>query len=161
MKKLFISFLAIILVLPCAIVFSGCEKSKENNDIDFWDGTTTAINKTENDIIEIDSAEELAGLAKEVNNGNSFDNVLFKLTTDIDLSNREWTPIGYGSYSNGTGVVTGYAFSGIFDGQNRTISGFNFSKKDLTKLNKLSNSFLLCSINVASIIIFFNSSIKQ
>ena len=125
MKKLFISFLAIILVLPCAIVFSGCEKKKENNSIDFWDGTTTAINKTENDIIEIDSAEDLAGLAKEVNNGNSFDNILFKLTIDIDLSNREWTPIGYCANS-----WQGKSFNGIFDGQEHVIYNLKISKKE-------------------------------
>ena len=40
----------------------------------------------------------------------------YKLTTDIDLSGHDWTPIG--NY-NGT---TGYKFTGVFDGDNHTIN---------------------------------------
>ncbi len=45
--------------------------------------------------IEIASAEQLAHLAKQVNAGKNFAGKYFKLTADINLSGREWTPIGW------------------------------------------------------------------
>ena len=60
----------------------------------------------------INSAEGLAGLAKLVNGGNSFSKKTIKLTGDIDLAGKEWTPIGMSKKS----------FNGIFDGNGKTIS---------------------------------------
>ena len=68
----------------------------------------------------IDSADKLTALRNEVNGGEAFAGVYFKLTSDITLSG-EWTAIGNGS-RNGTGY-TGNAFKGVFDGDNNTISG--------------------------------------
>lgn len=60
----------------------------------------------------IDSAEELAGLAKLVNEGKSFSGKTIKLDADISLGGKEWTPIGMSKKS----------FNGIFDGNEKTIS---------------------------------------
>ena len=61
----------------------------------------------------ISDAGELAELAKLVNSGNDQKGNTFVLTQDIDLTGRNWTPIGkYGS-----------PFKGTFDGQEHTISG--------------------------------------
>ncbi len=61
---------------------------------------------------EIYTAEQLAGLAELVNVGNSFNGKTIKLTKDIDLNNKLWTPIG----------KRGKEFKGIFDGTGKTIS---------------------------------------
>ncbi len=44
--------------------------------------------------IEISSAEQLAYLAKQVNAGKNYAGKHFRLTADINLIGREWTPIG-------------------------------------------------------------------
>ena len=65
----------------------------------------------------ISDAEDLAALAKKVNDGNSFEGFTVTLTADIDLSAHLWTPIGLCENDNPT------AFSGIFRGSMHTISG--------------------------------------
>ena len=62
--------------------------------------------------ININSAEELALFAKEVNNGNNYSGWTISLANDIDLSGKRWTPIGKSEKP----------FSGKFDGQSYTIS---------------------------------------
>lgn len=42
----------------------------------------------------LSSGEQLAGLASLVNDGNDFSQKTIQLGQDIDLDNREWTPIG-------------------------------------------------------------------
>ncbi len=60
----------------------------------------------------------LVGLAKLVNEGKDpFSKKTVTLGADIDLENKEWTPIG----------KSGSAFRGIFDGQNHTISNLKIS----------------------------------
>ena len=86
-----------------------------SNEPDVWDGTVaTSFNigsGTVNDPYLINSGAELAYLASRVNNGTNFAGQYFQLTRDIDLNNREWTPIGDATYS----------FAGIFNGSGRTI----------------------------------------
>ena len=72
----------------------------------------------------IDSADKLATLRDGVNGGEAYEGKYFKLTSDIAL-NGEWTAIGNGS-RNGTGY-TGNAFKGVFDGDNKTISGLTIT----------------------------------
>ncbi len=60
----------------------------------------------------IEDIEDFKTLAQEVNDGNSYYNKYIKLTSDIDLNNEEWTPIG-----NSTNK-----FKGCFDGNDKTIS---------------------------------------
>ncbi|MDR3001858.1 MAG: hypothetical protein LBU89_11410 [Fibromonadaceae bacterium] len=68
------------------------------------------------DVFEISNAEELKELATLVNRliPVTFAGKTIVLTNDIDLEERNWTPIG----SNSTN-----SFRGIFDGQGYTISG--------------------------------------
>ncbi|MGN0178335.1 MAG: dockerin type I domain-containing protein [Monoglobaceae bacterium] len=63
------------------------------------------------------TAEQLAGLAKLVNNGNNFSGKTIKLGNDIDLAGKNWTPIGTSSNS----------FNGIFDGGSYTISNLKIT----------------------------------
>ncbi len=97
-----------------------------------WDKTTNTSwydeNKTE---FEIRNASELAGLAKLVNEGKSFENKTVKLKYDIDLNNHNWTPIG----TNGKGIFDDMSkyFGGTFDGNNKTIYNLNITASHETK----------------------------
>lgn len=76
---------------------------------------------------EIATAEQLAKLARDVNNGNTpqaFLGKYFKLTADIDLSGGIWMPIGkYYNYGNGNG--NNRLFFGKFDGNGHVIKNMN------------------------------------
>lgn len=110
----------------------------DENGTDVWDGTavdTSWYAGHENETkFSIGTAAELAGLAALVNGTakdaegkpiaavNFYDETTktdktIKLTADIDLGDKEWTPIGNGNNS--------FAFFGTFDGDGYTISGLN------------------------------------
>lgn len=63
------------------------------------------------------NAEDLAVFASMVNSGVSFKGKTVKLGANIDLLDKEWTPIG-----TGFGGTDGKYFMGTFDGQNYTVS---------------------------------------
>jgi len=81
--------------------------------------------------IEIGTAEELRSFAQMVNSATSPQYWYARLTADIDLENKEWTPIGnntdlnYDSLSQSSVHCEGLAFRGIFDGKGHTIQGLN------------------------------------
>ena len=76
---------------------------------------------------EIATAEQLAKLARDVNNGNTFRGKYFKLTADIDLSGGIWMPIGkYYNYGN----VNNRLFFGKFDGNGHVIKNMHIQWKD-------------------------------
>ena len=84
---------------------------------DTWSGTadTTWYDASKNEF-EISTAAQLAGLAQLVNSGTeNFLDKIIKLTADIDLGGKTWTPIGNSSKAS-------FAFKGIFYGQGHTIS---------------------------------------
>ena len=103
----------------------GCKKWKQGDEHPVftmpavaWDGTSTETdwydaNKSE---FEISAAEQLAGLAQLVNSGTeNFLDKIIKLTADIDLGGKTWTPIG-------NSVNANFAFKGNFYGQGHIIS---------------------------------------
>lgn len=66
---------------------------------------------------EISSEEELAGLAKLVNDGTeSFAGKTVTVTADMDLADNDWTPIG------GWSATGALAFRGTFDGGGHSIT---------------------------------------
>lgn len=76
---------------------------------------------------EIAKAEQLAKLARDVNNGNTFRGKYFKLTADIDLSGGIWMPIGkYYNYGNGKNRL----FFGKFDGNGHVIKNMHIQWED-------------------------------
>ena len=79
---------------------------------------------------EIATAEQLAKLASDVNNGNTpqaFLGIYFKLTADIDLSGGIWMPIGkYYNYGNGKNRL----FFGKFDGNGHVIKNMHIQWED-------------------------------
>lgn len=76
---------------------------------------------------EIATAEQLAKLARDVNNGNTFRGKYFKLTADIDLSGGIWMPIG--KYYN-DGNVNNRLFFGKFDGNGHVIKNMHIQWED-------------------------------
>ena len=96
----------------------------ETDPVDTWDGQTTEAFATQdadgNDLgnsetrpILINNCAQLAYLAQQVNDVYTYENTYFKLTDDLNLADKKWTPIGemYG------------CFSGHFDGNNHEIFG--------------------------------------
>ena len=105
---------------------------------DTWDGTAdTSWYTGDSGINEytIESAEELAGLSKLINDLgtqtisedsdllDALNSKTFTLGCDIDLSGQNFVPIG--------GVDKGVAFEGVFDGGGHTIYGLSQNGWDL------------------------------
>ena len=92
----------------------------QNFEGDLWMGQTETPEKGEDGVYHISSPAHLAGLAKAVNDGQSFHGEVFALDNDIDLNNTPWTPIG----------KQGKPFQGSFDGKGHTISNVNVSSDE-------------------------------
>lgn len=97
---------------------------------DKWDGTadTSWYNDTDT-MFTLNTAEQLAGFAKLVDDGNTFEGKTIKLTTDVnlyaldaDVKRINFNPIGHSS--------NGKSFNGVFDGQGHTISNL-YEQNDL------------------------------
>ncbi len=83
------------------------------------------------DIIEMNSPEELKTFRDEVNSGNSYEGKVILLTNDINLLGEEWEPIGDYPVENTTpSDETNKPFKGIFDGRGHEIDGINISSID-------------------------------
>ena len=98
----------------------------ETDPVDTWDGQTATafatqdadgseLGKTEDKPILINNCAQLAYLAQQVNDGYSYENTYFRLTDDLNLADKRWTPIG---------KFEG-CFSGHFDGNNHDILRLN------------------------------------
>ncbi len=89
---------------------------------DTWDGSIATTfesgSGTAGDPYQITTGAQLAYLAKTVNDGNSYAGKYFILTDDIDLDNRQWTPIG-----RSLSESEQYLFQGSFDGGGYSITG--------------------------------------
>ena len=84
------------------------------------DASGAVLGGSESSPILIESAEQLAYLAQQVNNGNAYKGKYLKLADNIDiinLANKPWTPIG----NRNAG------FCGHFDGNGKRIYGLNVS----------------------------------
>ena len=88
---------------------------------DTWDGTVSSGFKygsgTSNEPYLISTGADLAYLASQVNNSNTYEGQYFRLIVNINLNGRNWTPIG--TYNN--------SFKGNFDGQGHIIRNGNIS----------------------------------
>ena len=71
-------------------------------------------------VFNIETKEQLAGLASLVNEGTSFVNTVIYLNADIDLAYAPWTPIGN----------LNFAFDGTFVGNDHKICNLNVSSVD-------------------------------
>ncbi len=101
-----------------------------------WDGSVAEMLSkgvgSEEDPFLIRCGSELAFVAHEVNRGVNFENIYFSLENDIDLSDMEWTPIGYYSADPELGDLV-YSFCGIFAGNDHKISNFHIETLEAAK----------------------------
>lgn len=131
-NKFLIIILALCLIIPCAAMFTGCKDKETKATIDAWDGTVAEVSAADNNnVIIIETAEELAGLAKSVNEGTDYDGITVKLVKDLDLQNKEWTPIGYGCMEE-ENPADEKAFRGTFDGGDHTIYNLKIDQSEGT-----------------------------
>ena len=107
------------------IVETNPEWERPNIELSVWDGSvdTTWYNDTDTEFTLTDS-QDLAGLAKLVDEGNTFEGKTVKLNIDMNLYkiNENGEPICFepiGSYRFDK------IFKGTFDGQGHTISNLN------------------------------------
>ena len=93
---------------------------------------------TEKNPYKIKVEEELRLLAEYVNSGKSritpggelkYNEAYYVLTSDINLSDKEWTPIG--DFSKSTDPEN--AFRGVFDGQTHIVKGMTITKPESYK----------------------------
>lgn len=121
MKKILTFMLGICLIVPCMFMFSACGKKDPEATIETWDGSTATVSAADTQgVITIETAEELAGLAAAVNAGETFEGKTIKLTCDMDMANKAWTPIGVGNRSD---LANAKMFKGTFDGNGKKIIG--------------------------------------
>ena len=121
---------------------------KELNKIDKWDGKTiTEVTTDSNGIYHITKASELAWVAQQVNNGETFEGKTISLDASLDLGGRydkdgkklgtEWIPIG-----KRISKETVTPFKGTFEGNNNVISGIYINKSTDKIADDYSNRFL-------------------
>ena len=122
--RLLIFVLVAALVFGAVCVGGACGADVWDGSVDItWDGAGTEANP-----YLITSAAELAGLAQKVKDGTSYSGKYFKLTTDIDLNNNEWTPIGSANRGRLSGSYSSKKpFAGIFDGGGHIISNMKIT----------------------------------
>ena len=110
-------------------VFENCNASinKTLNEIPTapWNGTTVSTSfasgsGTENDPYVINTASELAYLAQQVNDGNSFSGVYFVITNNLNIN----------SHSLIIGDSQAHPFSGVINGNGHTIKNVNISSSN-------------------------------
>lgn len=92
--------------------------------LSIWNGTVGTVGNAVSGVIEINSAEELAGIASAVNNGTTYEGVTLKLMYNIDLNGNAWTPIGDSSRKVSENT---HKFMGTFDGNGKYIIGLTNS----------------------------------
>ena len=113
-----------------------------------WDGSVSEMLEgegSEQSPYLITSGADLAYLAAQVNGGEKYADVYFRLEADIDLGGRNWTPIGCGVYDYGgaDNIIEelSRAFSGIFDGNGRTVSNFIVTDSQPTEIRNNDNTY--------------------
>ncbi len=98
---------------------------KSNYETLYWEDKYTELSVA-GDSFTIDNAEQLSYLSYAINNGiiNS-EGVKFTLTTNIDMANRYFTPIG---------TMT-FPFKGIFNGDGYSINNITINEISATTIN--------------------------
>lgn len=119
--SILISLLLCVGLLPLKALAAPAAPAGEWTD--YAAGSFASGKGTKEDPYIINSPEQLAKLAKDINSGiadqeYTHNKEYFLLGNDIDLSAHRWIPIG-----SGTSTSSFHSFTGYFDGGNKTISG--------------------------------------
>ena len=112
------------------------QEPQETQDAETWGDkadTSWYVHETKSEY-HITTAEELAGIAKLVNEGTvTFEGKTIYLDNDLDLAGIEWISIGTGR--GGLNDDKPYCFCGTFDGQGHVISNL-YSRDSLLVANE-------------------------
>lgn len=104
------------LAVPENVSLMSLGMSEMSNSTNTWDGISLESfrfgNGSQSNPYLITKASELAYLAQQVNNGNTFSGQYIQVANDINLNSMRWTPIGN----------TNNSFQGIFDGAGHIIA---------------------------------------
>lgn len=136
-KRIFSFFIFTILCLFCIAPVNVMAA-------DSWESAAnTTWYSNEKSEFTLTTPEELAGLALLVNQGNNFTDKTITLGKSIDLSGRQWIPIGnaYKSF----GDANTYFFNGIFNGGGNTIQGMTIGSTEAPYQNSMAGFFGLVS----------------
>ena len=116
-KVLSVILVAVMLLSLCAFNISAA-----------WDGTTASASLagegTQDSPYIVESAEDLAFLAKSVNEGNTYEGKYIVQTADIDLGGKEWTPIGHQKINS---AETDAPFAGVYSGLGHKVTGLSIT----------------------------------
>ncbi len=104
-----------------------------------WDGTSTSASLkgegTQESPYLVETAEDLAFLAKSVNEGNSYEGKYIIQTADIDLGGKEWTPIGFQDINDAKNDGKAAApFSGVYSGLGHKVVGLKITEETTNHL---------------------------
>jgi|GEM_PF-6672609 len=116
MKTFFTLTAAAALMLCAFMIIASADVMAADN---YYKGRGTSSSP-----YKLSSAADLYHLAAKVNKGTTYKGKYFRVTRNIDLKSRAWTPIG--GKDNGSGSAK-YKFRGNFNGNNKTISGLHVS----------------------------------
>lgn len=130
MKKVANKLVTALLTLVLVFVIVSCDDSKtlpEEITVSVWDGETKDTSWYSDDKNEfvLSDASSLAGLAELVNKGKTFEGKTVTLGININLNDKQWTPIGLYSDENDSENFDKKKFSGTFDGKDHTIIGLS------------------------------------
>ncbi len=93
-----------------------------------WDGASVSASLkgegTQESPYIVETAEDLAFLAKSVNEGNSYEGKYIIQTADIDLGGKEWTPIGHQKINS---AETDAPFAGVYSGLGHKVTGLSIT----------------------------------
>ena len=131
LNKFFYVVSIFVLLFALTMVFD-INSSEDNSSIaasgnwSSYTDTSWLGSGTIEDPFLITSANELAGLAARVNNGNKYKGIYFEQTKDINLSAHYWIPIGGGQsgtirWFEGNYYGCGYDISGLYINQSRYV----------------------------------------
>lgn len=136
-----------------------------------WDGTAAESfeggNGDSSDPYIIKTAEQLAFLAKQVNGGETYQGKYFQLEADLDLSGREWAPIGTetvpfsGKFSGNGHVLTNVKISaagdyiGLFGYNTGTITYVGIESGEISGGNCTGS---ICGLNAGTITGCYNNA---
>ena len=104
-----------------------------------WDGTSASSSLkgegTQASPYLVETAEDLAFLAKSVNEGNSYEGKYIIQTADIDLGGKEWTPIGFQDINDAkTDGKAAAPFSGVYSGLGHKVTGLSITEETTNHL---------------------------
>ena len=110
----------------------GIQEANENK----WTGEIAANyaegEGTQQNPYLIETPEQLAYLAQQVNGGETYEGTYFEITKSMSLENNKWTPIGLGPNTEAALVnwTMNIKFKGNIDGKNHVITNLKIEELD-------------------------------